>query len=108
MLNWGASVGPGAKTIVKHQLTNRPPPQRWGTACLGLLSLSRMYGKEQLEAACPRALVIGSPTRRSMLSILESYLDRQPVLPIPLIEWHSSDHEHVRGPDDRRFREFRG
>ncbi|HDR9504586.1 IS21 family transposase [Burkholderia pyrrocinia] len=99
LLNWGASVGPGAEAIVKHLLTNRPHPEMGYRACLGLLSLSRKYGKERLEAACQRALVIGSPTRRSVLSILESGLDRQPMLPIPLTEWHSPDHENVRGPD---------
>ncbi len=79
LLNWGASVGPGAEAIVNHLLTNRPHPEMGYRACLGLLSLSRKYGKERLEAACQRALVIGSPTRRSVLSILESGLDRQPT-----------------------------
>ena len=68
-------------------------------ACLELLSLSRKYGKERLGAACQRALVIGSPTRRSVMSILESGLDRQPILPIPLTDWHSLDHENVRMPE---------
>jgi hypothetical protein len=68
-------------------------------ACLGLLSLARKYGKERLETACQRALVIGSPTRRSVLSILKSGLDRQSTLPLPLPSWQSPEHENVRGSD---------
>ncbi len=30
------------------------------------------------------------------MSILESGLDRQPILPIPLTDWHPPDHENVR------------
>ena len=99
LLNWGASIGPGAQAIVNHLLTNRPHPEMGYRACLGLLRLARKYGKERLEIACQRALVIGSPTRRSVLSILKSGLDRQPALPLQLTEWHSPEHENVRGPD---------
>ena len=99
LLNWGASIGPGAEAIVNHLLTNRPHPEMGYRACLGLLGLARKYGKDRIEAACQRALVIGSPTRRSVLSILESGLDRQPTLPLQLTSWQSPEHENVRGPD---------
>ncbi|AIO71740.1 MULTISPECIES: IS21 family transposase [Pseudomonadota] len=99
LLNWGASIGPGAAAIVNHLLTNRPHPEMGYRACLGLLSLARKYGNERLEAACQRALVIGSPTRRSVLSILESGLDRQPPVAAPLTEWQCLDHENLRGSD---------
>ena len=56
LLNWGASVGPGAEAVVRHLLTNRPHPEMGYRACLGLLSLARKYGKPRLEAACQRAL----------------------------------------------------
>ncbi|OMW46878.1 IS21 family transposase, partial [Burkholderia pseudomallei] len=41
LLNWGASVGPGAETIVKHLLTNRPHPEMGCRACLELRASSR-------------------------------------------------------------------
>ncbi|VVD88949.1 integrase [Pandoraea cepalis] len=99
LLNWGAAIGPSVRAIVEHQLTNRPHPEMGYRTCLGLLSLARKYGKERLEAACQRALVIGSPTRQSVLSILTSGADRQPVPSIRIAEWHSPEHENVRGPD---------
>lgn len=99
LLNWGATVGPGAEAVVRHLLTNKPHPEMGYRACLGLLSLARKYGKHRLEAACQRALKIGSPTRRSVLSILEAGLDLQPSLPTTPAEWRSPEHENVRGPD---------
>jgi transposase len=99
LLNWGASIGVGTETVVNHLLTNRPHPEMGYRACLGLLKLARKYGNERLEAACVRAVAIGAPTRRSVISILESRLDRQTPLPQSLTEWLSPDHENVRGPD---------
>jgi hypothetical protein len=67
-------------------------------SCLGLLSLEKRFGRERLEAACQRALALSSPTRGSVLSILEKGLDSQPLpesdteaAAIPLV------HENVRG-----------
>ncbi len=66
------SIGVSAEAIVRHLLTNRRHPEIGYRACLGLLSLSRNYGKERLEAACQRALVIGAPTQRSVRTILQT------------------------------------
>lgn len=99
LLTWGASIGPSAAAVVKYQLTSRPHPEMGYRACLGLLSLARKYGKPRLEAACQRALAIGSPTRRSVLSILEAGLDKQAAQPIVPAPWRSPEHENVRGPD---------
>ena len=97
LLNWGASVGPGAEAVVRHLLTNKPHP-RWAIAPVSVFSLARKYGKHRLEAACQRALKIGSPTRRSVLSILEAGLDLQPLAPDHARRM-APEHENVRGPD---------
>ena len=99
LLNWGKSIGPGAEAIARHLLTNKPHPEMSYRACLGPLSLERKYSRARLEAACQRALTIGSSTRRSVLSILEAGLDQLPALPITLAEWRAPEHENVRGPD---------
>jgi hypothetical protein len=36
-------------------------------SCLGLLNLAKRFGSTRLEAACQRAMVLGSPTRRSVV-----------------------------------------
>jgi len=66
---------------VHSLLENRPHPEHGYRACLGLLNLSRRYGKGRLEAACERALSIHSPTYRSVNSILKRGLDKQTLAP---------------------------
>lgn len=99
LLNWAASIGPSVAVIVEYQLTHKSHPEMGYRACLGLLSLAKKYGKERLEAACARAVAIGSLTRKSVVSILENHLDRQATLPVSQAEWHSPMHDNVRGPD---------
>ena len=94
-LNWGLDVGPCTRDIVQHLLNKSAHPEQGYRACFGTLTLAKRYGKERLEAACYRALAIGSPKRRSILSILEKGLDQQPLqksesAPVKL-------HENIRG-----------
>jgi hypothetical protein len=80
-------------------MENRPHPEQGYRACLGLKRLARQFGHERLEAACARALVIRSPTYRSVASILAAGLDRQS----PPTETSTSKalplHENVRGSE---------
>jgi transposase len=97
-LNWAITIGPFTRDLVQHLLTNRPHPEMGFRSCLGLLSLEKRFGRERLEAACQRALALSSPTRGSVLSILEKGLDSQP-LPEPDTEAVAIPpvHENVRG-----------
>ncbi len=62
-----------------------------------MLNLHKLYGPQRLEAACGRALNLGSPTRHSIDAILKSGLDRAEVSPdqhqLPL----PAQHENLRG-----------
>jgi transposase len=97
-LNWAITIGPFTRDLVQHLLANRPHPEMGFRSCLGLLALEKRFGRERLEAASERALALFSPTRGSVLSILEKGLDSQPLpesdteaAAIPLV------HENVRG-----------
>jgi len=96
-LNWALAIGPHARDLVEQLLTNRPHPEMGFRSCLGLLSLEKQFGKDRLEAACERAIALGSPTRRSVLSILEKGLDSQP-LPESAVETLLPGHDNIRGP----------
>ncbi len=95
-LNWAVSVGPATRDLVRHLLTNRPHPEMGYRSCLGLLSLAKRYGSARLEAACTRALLLGSPSRPSVVSILKQGLDRQPAPEIDQAETPLV-HENLRG-----------
>lgn len=96
-INWAGDIGPATRGVVQAQLENRPHPEHGYRACLGLLNLSRHYGRARLEAACARAARIGSPSYRSIASILKHGLDRSRdddtpgTAELPL-------HANVRGP----------
>jgi transposase len=97
LLNWAVEVGPHTRDLVKELLWNRPHPEMGYRSCLGLLNLAKRYGHERLEAACERALQLGSPTRRSVLSLLQHGLDQLP-LPAPGPTQAVLFHENIRGP----------
>lgn len=61
------------------------------------MRLSKSYGDERLEAACQRALLLGTHRYKSIESILKSGLDKRPLpqqqeLSLP------EDHDNIRGP----------
>jgi transposase len=99
LLTWAAETGPHTRDLVKHLLWNKPHPEMGYRSCLGLLNLAKRFGKERLEAACQRALLLGSPTRRSVLSMLEQGLDQQPLPVAPVAPQPALFHQNIRGPD---------
>ena len=79
--------------VGQGQQVHHPP----AGSCLGLKDLLRVYGGERLEAACRRALRIGTLTYGSVKSILATGLDRaddeQYELSLP------GRHANIRGPE---------
>ena len=96
--SWAASIGPATAELVQRMLTEKPHPEQGYRACLGLMRLARTHGHSRMEAACTRALSVGAHRYRSVASILEKGLDRQPVSP-QQAELALPDHANVRGPD---------
>jgi transposase len=100
LLNWAEKIGPGTRAVVQWQLENRPHPEQGYRSCLGLLNLAKTYGEQRLEAACRRALTIGSPTRKRIVAILNAKLDQHPDLfPAPDTDAPTAQraHSNVRG-----------
>jgi len=96
-LTWAAQVGPSTRDLVRHLLFHRPHPEMGYRSCLGLLQLARRFDEARLEAACRRALLLGAPARRSVLSILERGLDQQPFADDGAPSTTPLTHENVRG-----------
>ena len=83
---------------VKRQLKDLPHPEHGYRRCLGLLNHARRYSQARLEAACERALAIGSSSYRSVSSILKQGLDRQPLAEDEPTQTELPLHDNVRGP----------
>lgn len=79
LIAWGKSVGPQTARFVEVLLANRPHPEQGYRSCLGTMRLAKVYGKERLEAACARALVVRARSYRHLKNTLERGLDRIPL-----------------------------
>lgn len=97
LIAWGASIGTSTGKLVEGILVRRPHPEQGYRACLGILSLSKRYTAQRVEAAAARAVAIGAYSYQSVKSILEKGLDQLPLLETST-EPPTSPHENVRGP----------
>ena len=97
LMQWAAKTGPATEKLIRTVLGSRKHPQQAYRSCLGILRLGKAYGEERLEAACRRALTLGSCRYKSIESILKHRLDEQPLeeqqeLALP------ESHDNLRGP----------
>lgn len=64
--------------------------------CQGILRLAEKYGPERLEGACARTNAFGDPRYRTVKTILERELDREPLLLQPV----KPAGAFLRGPEE--------
>ena len=98
LVEWANKTGPATAELVSLILVSRRHPQQGFRSCLGILRLGKTYTETRLEAACLRALHIGSRSYKSIESILKHKLDLQP-LPESTQATLSIDHDNLRDPD---------
>jgi transposase len=96
-IRWAEKMGPATVQTITAVLSARQHPQQGYRTCLGILRLSQPYGDDRLEAACGRALLLGTCRYKSIESILKHGLDSKPIpeqqdLNLP------EDHGNIRGP----------
>jgi transposase len=97
-LKWAVEIGPYTRDFTRGLIESRKHPELGYRSCLGLLSLAKQYTPQRLEAACQRALALGTLRQASVRSILERGLDSQPL---PETDIEAADkplvHENIRG-----------
>ena len=101
LLSWGKEIGTSTQMLVSHLLHQKAYPELSYRACLGLLNLSKSYGKERLEAACAIAASNNAMTQKSVRNILATKLDLAPAGKASTNKKSSQQlplHENVRGP----------
>ncbi|HEY2503911.1 MAG TPA: IS21 family transposase [Mycobacterium sp.] len=89
-----ASIGDDTAALVEIILRSRPHPEQGFRSCIGILRLAKRYDAERLDAACARALALGSRSYSSVAAILKNAQDRNAAAP----EQPSLFHENIRGP----------
>lgn len=95
LIDWGLSVGVATGGLIQRLLEQFKHPEQGYRSSLGLLSLSKRYGKDRLEVACALALSLGSCKYRHVKDILVSGRDQ--LKPTVTEQWISPTHDHVRG-----------
>ena len=98
LLVWAQKMGPATVNVVTHILSARQHPQQGYRACLGVLRLAKAYSDARLEAACQRAVQLGTYRYKSIESILKHRLENQ-ALPTQQELRLPQDHGNIRGPD---------
>src|ERR1700757_1722374 len=88
------TVGPDAAVLVDVILRSRPHPEQGFRSCIGILGLVKRYGTTRVEAACARALVLGTRSYNSVATILKNHRENAP----PVAEAPILIHENIRGP----------
>jgi len=101
-LNWAADIGAETQQVVQHLLQEKRHPEQSYRRILALLGNAKQYGRQRLNNACARALLINSPTRKSVESILKQGLDQVPYSTEATDagqDLNLDHHENIRGAD---------
>lgn len=97
LISWASQTGKATTAVVESILSRKGYPEHGVRSCVGILSLGKRFGKEQLEAACERAVFIKGVSYTSIKSILHNNLDQKP-LPKQQ-ELFTVTHDNIRGTD---------
>jgi transposase len=98
VIRWASETGKATAGLVAAILSKPTHPQQGFRSCLGIISLSKQFGKERVEAACKRALAIGGASYKSVQSILNNGLDKKP-LPEQKTFSKTITHNNIRGSE---------
>ena len=90
-----SSVGDNTAILVDVILRSRPHPEQGFRSCIGILSLIKRFSAVRVDAACARALVLGTRSYSSVAAILKNH--RETAAP-PVGEAPILIHENIRGP----------
>jgi transposase len=90
-----AAIGDDTAALVEIILRSRPHPEQGFRSCIGILGLAKRYDTERLDAACARALALGTRSYGSVAAILKNVRERKTS---DKTEQPSLFHENIRGP----------
>ena len=72
-------IGAATAEAVKQIMEFKEHAQQGYNTAMGILRFAKVYSEERVENACKRALYFGSISYRSIKSILEQKLDKEPL-----------------------------
>jgi transposase len=97
LINWASSIGNHAAEFVEYKLDSETYPVKAYRSVIAILSLAKIYGKFELDAALAYAISINAKSVKSIESILSKKLYMRPANN----QNHnlSTNHTNIRGKD---------
>ena len=97
-----AALGPNVLACVTGLFTGSDYPETAYKRAMGIIQLSKGYGKERLDAACHRAIYAEAVSYNRIKNILENNLDRAAPEENGTKQSHIPKHENIRGASNYR------
>jgi transposase len=97
ILREAATIGDDTAALTEIILRSRPHPEQGFRSCIGILGLAKRYDAERLDAACARALALGTRSYGSVAAILKNAREKTTARDSET-EPPSLFHENIRGP----------
>jgi transposase len=79
LIQWGGTIGPNTAALVEYVIRSKPHPEQGYRSALGILRLADKHGKERLERACDKAFRSGSPSYRTVKTMLKQRMESVPL-----------------------------
>jgi len=92
-LTWAVTVGENTRAVIERMLKAQAFEQTAYRSCMGVMQFAKKNSPEKLEAACRRALEIGSPTYTTVKNLLQTPHPTKRPQPLP-------KHENLRNPSE--------
>lgn len=72
---WAEQTGPQARRAVEEIMRSKDHPQQGFNAALGVIRLADDFGADRLERACAKALTLGSPSYKTIQTMLKNRME---------------------------------
>jgi hypothetical protein len=79
IVQWAKKHGPRCSELVEEILKSKKHPELGYRSALGVIRLANRFTPQRLEKACRKALMMGSPSYRTVNSILKNRVEDEPL-----------------------------
>lgn len=79
MQSWAETIGPKTRDLVTEIFRLKEHPEQAYRSVLGIIRLAKACGEARVELACAKALVLRSPSYRTVATMLKNRMEAQPI-----------------------------
>jgi transposase len=79
LIDWGKSIGAHTAVLIEHVIRSKPHPEQGYRSALGILRLANKHSGQRLELAAAKAFAIGSPSYKTVKTMLEQRMEAAPL-----------------------------